>query len=110
MSGPTDEARRVEILQGKRPWIFGIGLRGIEGDDFQIMPLTEGEKSVLRAAARMHATESRADSGAPLNKVDSTLQVLAAEKNVIQQGWNLRSLSEKKRRNNQSASRQGKKK
>src|SRR6267142_5379146 len=38
----------------------------------------------MRPAAGMNSTESRADSGALFNKIDATLQIIAAEKNVVE--------------------------
>ena len=61
------------------------GLSWIGRDDFQIASPVKGKQSVLRATARMDAAESGANAGVLFDKRDAALQIVAAEKNVVEQ-------------------------
>ena len=89
MRGPADETRGGEFFE----LCWQLGLRGsllrIWRDDFEITMRAEREKGVLRAAAWMNSTECGADAAVLFYEIDAALEIVAAEKNVIEHGWHL---------------------
>ena len=86
MGGPSHEARLSQFQQ-----VAGVrctGLLRVWGNDFEIVFFTQREKSIAGAAAGMDAAERSAYAGALFDKSDATVQVVAAEKDVIEHaGW-----------------------
>ena len=83
MGGPADQARLRERRQFFGERIFGV-LLGIGGDDFEIAAGAQGEQGVLSAAAGMDAAERGPDASALFDEVDAALQIVAAEKDVVE--------------------------
>ena len=62
-----------------------LRLRGIKGNDLQIPPVAEREKSILCACTGMDAAESGMRTGALFDELDATAEVAAAEQDVVKQ-------------------------
>ena len=84
MSGPFHQPRFAEFLELRPPRAFGIRLRWIGRNDFQIVPLTERKQGILRAAAGMNTAEHRRHAHLLFDESDSTIQIARAEQDVIQ--------------------------
>ena len=82
--GPADEFRLGEESQAES--ILCAGLVRIGRDDFEIPPLAEGKQRVARAATGMDSADGGADTDAVLDKGDAGVEIVAAEKNVVEQG------------------------
>lgn len=87
MRGPADEPRLFEFRN--YGVLFNVGLLWIGGDDLQVASSTEREKCVLRAAPGMNTAKSAANGGALLDEGDTAFEIIAAQKNVIEQKRNL---------------------
>jgi len=84
MNGPPDEAW---IGQGAELRVMDdLALRGIGSDDFQIATLTERKESISRAAAGVNAAEGGTHAGGLFDEFDAAVEIIAAEKDVIEQG------------------------
>jgi len=82
MRRPANQARRCKFLQ---TIVVGCaGLCGVWRDDFEIVPVTEGEQGVAGAASGMNAAEGGSDPGMFLDERDACLEIARAEKNVIE--------------------------
>ena len=84
MSGPFHQPRFAEFLELRAARAFGIRLPGIGRDDFQIVPLTEREQGIVRAAAGMNAAEHRRHAHMLFDESDSGIQIARAEQQMIQ--------------------------
>lgn len=82
MRGPAYDSRGGQFSQIARVRRFGL-LR-IRCDDFEIVPFTKGEKRISRTAARMNATEARADISVFFDEGYTAVEIVAAEKNMIE--------------------------
>jgi hypothetical protein len=81
MRGPAYQSRLGQLSQIAHIWRSAL-LR-VWRDDFEIVPFTKREKCVTGPAARMNATENRADSSAFFDEGDAAIEIVAAEKNMI---------------------------
>jgi hypothetical protein len=64
-------------------------LRWIGSDDFQVAALAEREERVARAASGMDAADGGKNAGSLLDKFDALIEVVAAEKDVIEQSGHI---------------------
>src|SRR5215469_1714949 len=87
---PADEAGFLELRNDRV--LLDAGLLGIGRDYFEVAALTERKKGVLRAAARMHAAESRANPGVFFDKGDAAFKIARPKQDVIKQRGHLRGL------------------
>src|SRR6266446_4208206 len=87
MNGPTDEARFFHLADLRE--VDDFLLRGIRGDDFQVTALAERKQGVARAAAGMDSADGGADAGVLLDELHAEIEVVAAEKDVIEQSGRL---------------------
>jgi len=106
MRGPTDEAWRSELLQAI--CIGCIGLGGVGGDDFKIMPVAERKQRVARTAPRMHAAQGGSDPSMLLDGGDASVKVAGAEQDVVEHGGHV-NRSPGKAKRGECAPRQGEK-
>ena len=77
MRRPANETRRCEFLQ---TIVVGCaGLCGVWRDDFEVVPVTEGEQGVAGAASGMNAAECGGDPGMFADESDAFLEIARAE-------------------------------
>jgi hypothetical protein len=65
--------------------LLDLILLGIRRNHFEIAALAEREQCVARTTAGMHTAKGGADAGTLLDEVDTAIEVVTAEKNVIEQ-------------------------
>jgi hypothetical protein len=87
MSGPADDARLGQF--SNNGILRRAGLLWVGGDDFKVAPRAEREQGVLRASSGMHTAKRSANARALLDEGDSSLELAAAEKDVVEQRWHL---------------------
>jgi hypothetical protein len=101
VSGPADEPRLRKESQTES--ILCAGLVRIGRDDFEILTLAEREQRVARAAAGMDSADGGAHTGVVLDEGDAGVEIVAAKKNVVQQGRYLIICEGERRRDERSA-------
>jgi hypothetical protein len=89
MHGPANEAGLREFLERSAERFGGVGLGGVRRDNFQVVPLTKSKQSIACAAAGMHATEHGTHSGFLLDESHAFVEIVAPQKNVIEQSGHL---------------------
>src|SRR5229473_7445329 len=87
MHGPADEAR---VGHGAELRVVDdFALLRVRSDDFQVAALAEREECIARAAAGMDSADGGADADVLFDKFDAAVEIVAAEKDVIEQGGHL---------------------
>src|SRR5690242_19126123 len=82
MRGPADKPRFLQFCNNGV--LLHTRLLWIGGNDFKITARAKREQSVLRAASGMNTSKSSVDAGALVDEGDSVIEIVAAEKNVIE--------------------------
>src|SRR5712692_4297865 len=84
MHGPADEAR---VGHGAELRVVDdFALLRVRSDDFQVAALAEREECIAGAAAGMDSADGGADADVLFDKFDAAIEIVAAEKDVIEQG------------------------
>src|SRR5229473_3197694 len=83
MDGPADEAR---VGHGAELRVVDdFALLRVRSDDFQVAALAEREECIAGAAAGMDSADGGADADVLFDKFDAAIEIVAAEKDVIEQ-------------------------
>ena len=88
MGGPADQARFRQLRDEFSNMGTAVLLR-IGRDDFEIATGAQREQRVLRATTGVDSAECGADSAVFFDKVDAALEIVAAEKDVVEHRWHL---------------------
>jgi hypothetical protein len=89
MRRPSDQAGLGELFELR--WKFGrrAGLLRIGCDDFEVAASAEREKRVLRASPWVNSAVCGANTGVLFDESDAKLEIVRAEKDVIEHRWHL---------------------
>src|ERR1700751_3328564 len=93
MRGPAHQARLGKFLDCAQQRRRAVGLLWIGRDDLEIPAFflctgsTKRKQSVLCAAAGVGSTECGADASVLFDERDASLEVVGAEKYVVEHGW-----------------------